>query len=640
MKEVINNKIEKILKEVTANLEKPELRTEQLTMSQNICRFFNYAKEPGLSYLIEAGTGVGKSFAYLIAILEYLNSYKTDQKQKAVIATNTISLQEQLLKKDIPIVQKHYPNIKIEKAKGRNNYICLRLLNNLHEGNLFSGSEDDEIYAKIENWLYRENGTGDRAELPIEVKNNTWNEISSSADSCHGKNCPFSNDCHYNKAMKKVEKADLIIANHAMVLTDIKAPFLPKYTHLIIDEAHNFEKNALQAFTVSVDIFRFNKLIKKLENNYCQAGLRRAEKKDAVDSWIFNIKMLAENFFNELENGRIYEKKNFENGSYLQAELRQIIPSLIKAIEKTDTAIIKVELENAINEISEIHNDLETFLLHSNENLVYWAENKKAFYAPITTYALKSFWQNKTSILTSATLSVANSFSSVIRGLNMSKEKAFTLKLDSPFDYKNNALVYLPSFSVSPKEEKYTEYIIKAIPEIVKKTNGKTFILFTSFYLMNEVYDAVNKELKDFILLKQEKGNRDIILKEFRENEKTVIFGTDTFWEGIDEDINCVIITKLPFAVPTEPIEEAQYERLKKEGKNPFMVKAVPNCALKLKQGAGRLIRHSQKKGVIAILDPRVQANWSTPIIKTLPEMQWIDDINKIDNFLNIKVVS
>lgn len=637
MKEIINKRIEKQLKEVTSNLEIPEIRDEQLIMSQNLCRFLNYAENPGLGYLIEAGTGVGKSFAYLIALFEHLKN-NTEDREKAIIATNTINLQEQLLNKDIPAVQKFYPDLKVEKAKGRNNYVCLRQLKGTYEGNLFINDEADEVFVKIETWLDRDNGSGDRADVPFKVDNDTWHEISSSAESCHGNNCPFNNKCYYNKAIRKIQRADVIIANHALILTDIKNSFLPNYTYLIIDEAHNFEKNALKAFTVEINKYRFNRIIKKLKNSYCQAGLRRAKKIEVLEKWFYNIELLADNFLNGLPDGRIYEKPDFIHGEKLLNELYQISTILQSTITKNETTIIKVELEKAVDEIAVLALDIEQFLMFNSENNVYWCKNKKACYAPITTSFLQNFWKGKTSVLTSATLTVADSFTNIVMNLNLDKKNIFTLKLDSPFDYKNNAVVYLPSFAISPKEEEYTDYLIQVIPDIVQQTNGKTFVLFTSFSLLNEVFDAVKSKLQNYMLLKQEKGNRDIILKKFRENGNTVLFGTDSFWEGVDEDINCVIITKLPFAVPTEPIEEAQYEKLKREGKNPFFLKAIPNCALKLKQGTGRLIRNSQKKGVIAILDPRIKASWGNTIVKTLPEMQWINNINKVDNFFNKKI--
>ncbi len=635
MKKVINEKIKIKLKEITSSLDSPEIRQEQVIMAQNLCRFFNYSEDAGLTYLVEAGTGVGKSFAYLTAVFEHLSINK-ERENTVVIATNTISLQEQLLKKDIPVIQKFYPDIVVEKAKGRNNYLCQRLFNDDYNGNLFDDSSSMEINAKIENWLYRDSGDGDRAEMPFEISNQKWREYASSADTCYGSKCPYFKKCYYNKAMKKLQKADVIIANHALILTDIKNSFLPDYTHLIIDEAHNFEKNALRINTTEINQYRFDRIIRKLESSYCQAGIARANKKGIIDSWIFDIKLLTEAFFTTLPEGRILDKETLNDQNKLLNELHNVSILLKSIIDKNETAIIKLEIENTIKEILELATDMEEFLQQKNKDkyFVYWVENQKAFFAPITTDFLKTLWASKTTVLTSATLSVAGSFNNILMELNLEKQNTFTLKLNSPFDYKKNAIVYLPSFSVSPKEEHFTNYLVKAIPEIVKKTNGKTFILFTSFYLLNEVFDKVKSDLQDFMLLKQEKGNRNLILKEFRDKDNSVLFGTDTFWEGIDENINCVVITKLPFAVPTEPIEEAQHEKLKEEGKNPFILKAVPNCALKLKQGTGRLIRHSQKKGVIAILDPRIKANWSKTIVKTLPEMHWVESIDDVSNYV------
>lgn len=632
-KNKMKEKIKSALTNVTSALQFPEMRNEQLQMSDFIYRFLNYAKEPGLATIIEAGTGVGKTFAYLVPICEYLSDIKDEEtKTKVVIATNTISLQEQLIQKDIPVIQNFYPDIRIEKAKGRNNYVCLRLINNLQEGNLFTTYEEDLSLMELERWA-SDSSTGDKSDLPFEVEEKAWQSVQSDALTCHGNACYFNNRCFYNKARKKLYDADIIIANHALVLTDLQNPVLPGYTHIVIDEAHNFEKNALKAFTIEIDLYRFLRITKKLNNNYCQAGLRVIKKQAAVQNWINNTIPLAEKFLYEFPDGRVKESVPSEDGEILIDQLHQIIPTLSQAIKKSQTPIIKKELTTAAEEIEKLSSEIAVFLYQSENDYVYWAEKGKLKYAPITTKHLRSFWNNKTAILTSATLSVANSFKSIIFNLSLNPKSTYTLKLDSPFNYRENALLYIPKTAISPKNGEFAEYIIETIPEIVERTGGKTFILFTSFQLLNYTYENLQDKLKNYTLLKQANGNKEQIVKEFRESDKPVLFGTDTFWEGVDENINCVIITKLPFAVPTDPIEEAVYEKILKLGKNPFLIKSIPSCALKLKQGVGRLIRNSKKRGVIVILDPRITSSWGKPIIKTLPEMRMTSDITMLNTY-------
>lgn len=629
-KEKLNDNAQKALQKVINSLNKKETRVEQLQMTQFLTRFLDYAKVPGYTAIVEAGTGVGKSFGYLVAQCEYLKSIPFDKKHKTVIATNTISLQEQLIKKDIPVIQKLYPNIRFEKAKGRNNYVCSRLLAEAGNGDLFVNKDDDLI--KIEEWLHN-NNTGDKSDLDCEVSQETWKSVAADSTACHGRGCAYYSECYYEKAKKKLKKADVIITNHAVVLADIQNQNLPDYTHIIIDEAHNFEKNALKAMTVDISIHRFKYISRKVQNSYCQAGLRRVKKLTVMNDCSDHLQSFAEDFLSALPEGRLKDMIDTTKGDLLVAQLDKAI-AILGAALTDETSIIQNELKLVIEETNKLRDELHAFLYRKFETYVYWVEKNKAYYAPTNTSFLGKFWATKTSILTSATINVAGSFNSFIWGLSLCRSTTYSLKLNSPFNYKKNALVYIPPNAISPKDKNYNDYLIETIPQIVKKTGGKTFVLFTSFASLNTVYEAVKEELSDFNLLKQGQGNKGYLLQEFKSANNSVLFGTDTFWEGVDEDLNCVIITKLPFAVPTDPIEEARYEKLKAAGKNPFLIKSLPACALKLKQGTGRLIRNFGKRGVIVICDPRINANWGKPIIQTLPEMKWTDNINQIDLYM------
>lgn len=627
MKDKLNAKSKKALNKVISKLQNMESRAEQTHMAQFITRFLNYAKTPGHTALIEAGTGIGKSLGYLTPLCEYI---KTTSETKTVIATNTISLQEQLIKKDIPILKELYSGIRFEKAKGRNNYICKRRLVESSEGNLFSSDQEERDLKRIKEWL-KNNQTGDKADMDFEIDYNTWKIIESDVSHCYAQTCPYySMGCYLEKAKKRLKKADIIVTNHAMVLTDLQNKILPDYSHIVIDEAHNFEKNALRAMTVEISTKRLNYIIKRINSNYCQAAIRRAKKLSHTLECIQALEVAAAKFLGSLPNGRIKAKiDEIESGDLFLTQLGVIL-GILKNSLNDDKSIIQTELKLTIDEVKNFRQQVRAFTLQELSDHVYWAESNKAYYAPIHTAFLRAFWNSKTSVLTSATLSVAGSFKPFIYGLNLNINTTYSLKLNSPFDYMKNALVYTPAEAVSPKNEGYTNFLTTIIPLIIKKSGGKTFVLFTSFALLNTVYDAVKSELSDYNLLKQGQGNKEHLLRKFKTGN-SVLFGTDTFWEGVDEDINCVIITKLPFAVPTDPIEEARYELLKKAGKNPFMIKSIPGCALKLKQGAGRLIRNADKRGVIVICDPRIKAHWGRPIIETLPNMRWTSNPELLD---------
>jgi len=629
--------VQNALNKIINKLNKKEIRPEQVQMAQFIRRYLNYTKEHGHAAVVEAGTGVGKTFAYLVAFCEYLKSLSTDQQSKLVIATNTINLQEQLIKKDIPIINKLYPGIRFEKAKGRNNYICLRQLAEADNGNLFYNDKEEEEIKKISEWVYNSE-TGDRSDINFDIDYNTWRSIASDAASCYGNNCPYHSECYYERAKKRLRKADIIITNHAMVLADIQNNNLPEYSHILIDEAHNFENNALKAMTVEISVQRLKSIIRKINNTYCQAGLRRVKKITAMNVTLQGIETNTQEFLDSLPEGRIKTVIDPVKAELLITQLNAVIDILNSALSE-ETSIIQNELSLVIEAATKFSIEVRAFTFQELESYVYWGNNGKAFFAPTSTSFLKSYWADKTTVLTSATISVAGSFKPFIWGLNL-PDKTYSLKLNSPFNYKENALVYIPAKAVSPKESQYNEYLIKTIPEIVKRIGGKVFILFTAFTTLNTVYEAIEDDLSGFKLLRQGQGNKDYLLREYKKSDKPVLFGTDSFWEGVDEELNCVIITKLPFAVPTDPIEEARYEILKNAGKNPFMYKSIPACALKLKQGAGRLIRNSEKRGVIVICDPRINAKWGKPIVNTLPEMHWTDNIEIIDMYMPSSKIS
>jgi ATP-dependent DNA helicase DinG len=652
-KEVLDAQIQLALNKATTELTIKENRQEQLELTQFIRRFLDYAKDPGHTAISEAGTGVGKSFSYLVAVCEWMQAVKTeDYSPKVVIATNTISLQGQLSRKDIPIIQGLYPNLKFQKAKGRNNYICRQKIADINNGNLFTDDTEKGQTDLIINWLKTPAGKeGDKSDVDFQLNNKTWQSVCSDSFDCLGLPCPYSRDCCYNIAKKKIPKADVIITTHAMVLTELTSnPTLPTYDLLVADEAHNFGRNASNALTVSIGRQRFYRLIKKSKNQFCRHGFKLGKVLGKIQEWQKDILPFVNVFFDNLTEGRTLTPPGSEVAIGLMNILMSAQPLIVKAIKSTKLAVIKAELQKFLDEITLLKTEIEIFFTQNQPDTVYWVEKNEAKHVPINIgKMLTGFWASRNSILTSATLCVAKNFDLIRSDLGLSKDTSYGFRVESPFNYKKNAMVYIPPLAPSPKATDYIDYVAETVISILKKTQGRTFVLFTSFQMMKHVYkrvegDESNRRINDlgrqdycttpYNLLIQGSDTRERLLEIYRQNKNAVLFGTNTFWEGIDENIDCVIITKLPFAVPTDPVEEARYEAIKKTGGNPFISQSIPQCAIRLKQGAGRLIRNKNKKGVIVICDPRISQPWGKSIRNTLPDMPWTDDINLMDKYL------
>lgn len=638
-KEELNAQAKEALKKVTATLAVSEYREEQLQMCQFLRRYLDFAKTPGHIAMVEAGTGVGKTYGYLVAVYDWLKDQ--DEKTRVVIATNTISLQEQLTRKDVPHITTLYPYIKFAKAKGRNNYVCLYKLNN-PETSLFSSGLEKEKEEQIREWLNTPEGKyGDRSDITFELSPNDWREVGAETHTCYGSACPHYRDCYYNRAKTEVQKANIIVTTHAMVLTDyIQGNGVPEYTHLILDEAHNFEKNAIAAATVNISRRRVYWLITQSKSKFCHAGFRQGKALKKVDEWQKSLKNLSDSYFDTLTDGRVLTSQESLDGQNLINCIRQILVLAELSIAKCEKAITKTALKNLADEAATLIYDIETWLTHDSPDTVYWVAKGEANFVPINIgRQLEGLWASKNTILTSATLCVAKEFQSIRQVLNLDKKTSYACRLESPFNYQQNGLIYVPPSAPSPKSGGYTDYVVDTIVEALKKTGGKTFVLFTSYSMMKTVSESLKENLGDkYTWLVQGTDTRERLLQSYRETRNAVLLGTDTFWEGIDEDIDCVILTKLPFAVPTSPVEEARYELIKASGKNPFIIQAIPQCAIKLKQGAGRLIRHQHKKGVIIICDPRINQNWGKAIINTLPNMKWTGDITLMDGYIEKRV--
>ncbi|MGI6357665.1 MAG: ATP-dependent DNA helicase [Bacillota bacterium] len=647
-----------------------EPRPEQQKMVNQILNGL-YAKR---HVLVEAGTGTGKSLAYLLAILSALAA---GEEHKAVISTHTINLQEQLLNKDIPLLQEIFSGLvdfKVALAKGRNNYLCRRKLQDILASDepAFESLADAQEFSRLKDLLFTD-GTfllGDRSELAVNVSSSLWSTLASSQDTCLERRCPLIKECFFRIAREALREADIVISNHALFFTDLALRgsadsdegILPPYDLAILDEAHHIEDVASQALSVSVDGYRLKTaggrlraLIAKgaihemLTNEPLLSQSLEATVKsyfDHIDVWLQRLAVLTEGrsivrlplMAGQLDNPLEDDLK--EISQYL--EHLQATPGLSDDEE--------AELEKAQIRWQALSRDIEFLLKHEHEDYVYWAESPLGDY---TQGALKAvpiemagllretlFSRELVAVLTSATLATPSlRFMAERLGVDDYLGKV----LSSPFDHQQNAAVYVPEGACEPNYQNnllYEKYLGQLITEVCRLTQGGTFVLFTSYQMMNSLFDRVAPHLRllNLELFRQGDLPRHELLNAYKSSDAGVLFGTSSFWEGVDvvgDGLRCVIITKLPFAVPDHPITEARMEALAQRGVNPFMHYQLPEAIIKLKQGYGRLIRSQSDRGAVVIADGRVfSKRYGKLFLEALPTRNILRDTEEFRRFM------
>ena len=585
---------------------------------------------------IEAPTGVGKSFAYLIPAA----LYSVKKKKPVIISTETINLQEQLINKDIPIIQKLLKTpFTACLAKGRGNYLCkrrLELVSGEHQGEYLPNNSMMPEIARISNWA-QTTSDGSLSSLDFEPSSSTWMCVCCEGINCFGPKCKFMRQCFYWNAKKHWEKANLVVSNHALFFSDMKMHMvdneemglLPLYSAVIIDEAHQLESNAAKHLGTRISEPGIYNMLNRLFNPANARGLliRPGEKAIELRQLVTVTFDFTKTFFNSL---RDYMSQ------FKEQEKRICKPDIVKDVITGQLALLERKLDEYIKEQSDEDYKLELtsqllrcreytkavfeFLMMRAEESVYWIENDNSAqrmsvtlnYSPLSIAEILKknlFIKDPPVILTSATLSVANKLD-FYKG--RTGFEGIEKILSSPFNYAKQAKIYIPKTIPDPSEEMFESELAEHIKKYVDKTHGKAFVLFTSYNLLasTKKLTADYFEKKDIRLLVQGEGvSRSNMIKIFKEDIDSVIFGTTSFWMGVDvpgEALSNVIITKLPFSVPTEPIIEARLEKIQKEGKNAFMEYSLPEAVLKLKQGIGRLIRSKEDRGIIVILDKRV----------------------------------
>ena len=621
-----------------------EYRPEQQRMACQVARTL----QSGGHLVVEAGTGVGKSLAYLIPAA--LHAVRT--KCKAVISTHTIALQEQLMYKDIPLVQKLLP-IEFEAAllKGRHNFLCgSRLERALSQANdLFTSGQRSEL-ERIRDWSFTTRN-GSLSDFEVQPEPEVWEEVRSEPHVCTPKTCAKNPRCFYQAMRRRVLAADLVVLNHALFFTLLGSMdeergdgILFAKDFVIFDEAHTMEDVASRHIGMEISQLGLRRSLQRLYNPRSKKGLFQAMKNGPACSAVAELIPKSDAFFDRIatgcafKRGRVFRVREtgLADASDLSVGLTRLTELLKIQAGKQNDDDRTSELLEAANRLREARLTIEDFLRIEHPDHVYWVEQYgrretlcALHAAPIQlaeTLGRMIFRENTCAVLTSATLSVGSNDLSYFRN-RVGASGCRAVQIGSPFDYKKQMTLHLVKKMPEPKDPGYDAALEKWIAHFADQSRARAFVLFTSYQTMRTAAQALETHfaVKGWNLLVQGSGMpAHRMVQEFRENPKSVLFGVDSFWSGVDvpgEALSSVIITRLPFVTPDHPLTEARLESIEAEGGRPFEQYSLPEAILKLRQGVGRLIRAKSDTGTIVILDSRILSKpYGRAFLRALPE--------------------
>ena len=607
--------------------------------------------EGGGVLLAEAGTGTGKTLAYLVpAILS---------RQRVLISTGTKNLQEQIFFKDIPLLRETL-DVKFTATymKGRGNYLCLHRFDEFREIGI--QSHDDRHHVRLIDEWRRTTETGDRSEiedLPEDLP--FWNDISASAENCIGSDCPQYHDCFVTRMRQRAAEADVVVVNHHLLCADAAVrqssfgEVIPSCNYAILDEAHQIEDVATQYFGIAVSNYRVDDLARDAEKAVSARLISDAEREHEIREDVERLRARSRDFFGALQMLR-FDPTGSLGGTESRIRVRpaQLVRvaddgfALAGALEalESDLALAPDASEDVLalaRRASEMRVQVNFLLRADDPTYVYYLEARgrgtflRAAPIDVSDIVRELLLDRMTAtVLTSATLTVDNSFDYVKGRLGI--RRAAEVRLASEFDYQKQTILYLPPRMPDPRSREFAAAAAREVVEIVKRTNGRAFVLFTSYANLREVQAVATAELS-YPILVQGEAPRSALLREFKATPHAILLATSSFWQGVDvvgEALSCVIIDKIPFASPGDPITAARIESINAEGGSAFGEYQIPLAILTLQQGLGRLIRHRQDRGVLAILDPRLRTmGYGRRILASLPAAPVTHRLADIENF-------
>jgi ATP-dependent DNA helicase DinG len=614
-----------------------EFREGQLEMARSVAS----ALEEHRHLVVEAGTGTGKTMAYLIpAILS---------NKRVIVSTGTKNLQEQLFFKDIPLLEQVFGRpLKVTYMKGRSNYLCRSKVEEATrlESAWLDGMQEVNDFRIIRDWMGMTE-MGDRSELKtLPEPSGVWMKLDARRERCTGQKCNYFDNCFVTAMMRRAADSDVIIVNHHLFFADLAVKqedfggIIPRYDAVIFDEAHEIEDVAGQYFGTSISNLQVQELTRDILDLARRKDFATASFEDIVRSVVAS----SERFFGLF--GEVEGRASFREHDEFLSNFREQYGEVLTALEMLATQLQLIE--GAVDETIPLHRrtkvlqeSIKFFLESRDPKYVFWVEKRGRMTqlqaTPIDVSAIlseKLFDEIPSVILTSATLAVAGEFEFLKKRLGLTSAR--TMVVDSPYNYQEQALLYIPQHMPDPRNAAFTGKAAQEIVKILEITEGRAFCLFTSYQQMKAVYERVALQVK-YPLLLQGTRPRNVLLEEFRSTPNAVLFATSSFWQGVDvqgDQLSCVIIDKLPFAVPTDPVVQARSNQVQEMGGKPFFDYQIPQAAIALKQGFGRLIRSRADRGVLALLDTRITAQrYGQIFFDSLPDYGFTTDILEVERF-------
>ena len=626
-----------------------EYRPGQIQMAEAVLRAFEKKRH----LIVEAGTGTGKTLAYLVPAV----AAAVATGGRVIISTGTKNLQEQLMEKDIPFLQRVLPRkFSASYMKGRGNYACLQRIKRAENAPILDGLDEMDYFDEVRQWA-RQSQTGDRAEL-VELPENLsfWRHIDARSETCIGQKCPDFDPCFITRMRQRAMDAEVVIVNHHLFFADLAlrggqyGQVLPDYSAVVFDEAHQIEDVAAEYFGAQVSSYQIEDLLRDLS----MLPVTSVDANRELTKVAGRVSRFADNFWMGFRDGRGEEgrlpilpgtfARKMTNGEIEATALGHAYLGLDGALERMETTLDAlseqpVEIENLVRRIRQIRFDLEFIVAGDDKHFVYWLERRgRGIFlraSPIDVSGLlqdKLFEKVETVVMTSATLASAGSFGFIRERLGLI-DNADDLVATSSYDYENQAVLYLPQRMPDPRSPQWAEAAAAEVIKILNATEGRAFVLSTSFAGMNALYERVAREV-DYPCFLQGSASKAGLLEKFRETPHAVLFATSSFWQGVDvrgEQLSCVIIDKLPFAVPSDPVVAARQRYIDDQGGSSFYEYSVPQAIISLKQGLGRLIRSTTDRGVLAVLDPRLRTKaYGRLFLESLPPCRVTSQIEDV----------